>query len=86
MALAGFRPNPPSRELRVAFTLARSESTRLEILDVSGRRLLDRDLGVMGPGDHVVTLGSKPRLSPGVYMLRLSQGSQSVTARGVVSP
>ena len=85
MTLAGFRPNPSRAELCVEFSLARSEATRLEVLDVSGRRLLARDLGIMGAGHQLVSLGSDAKLAPGVYLLRLSQRSQTVTARGVVS-
>ncbi len=38
----------------------------------------------LGAGSHVVTLGEGRRRAPGVYLLRLSQGARSLTARGAI--
>jgi hypothetical protein len=82
LALA-FRSNP-TRDLGVAFSLPDDSPARLDLFDVGGRRIASRDVGTLGAGSHIVTLGDGRRFAPGVYLLRLSQGTRSLTARGVV--
>ena len=85
IALAGFVPNPvSSRGTRsIAFTLADRSPARLEVLDVTGRRVFRREVGSMGAGDHRIVVNTA--LSPGVYFLHLVRGSVAVTTRGVVA-
>jgi hypothetical protein len=79
LALAGFVPNPVVGAPRLAYTLATRERARIEVLDTAGRRVAARELEAT-PGEHVVSFeGAAP--GPGVYVLRLTQGSRSVTAR-----
>jgi hypothetical protein len=82
LAIAGFRPNPSSRDASVAFTLVGREHATLEIVDVSGRRVLSREVGVFGPGTHALAVQSP--LAPGIYWLRLTQAGARVSTRGVV--
>jgi hypothetical protein len=70
--------------LSAAFSLPDAASARLELSDLAGRRILARDVGTLGPGEHVVDLAEGRRLPPGVYMLRLTRGGESLTARAVV--
>jgi hypothetical protein len=81
LRLRGFTPNPASGPLRVSFTLATRDAARLEILDVAGRVILSRDLTSLDPGDHQLQVDHP--ISPGVYFLRLHQGTQQVTMRSV---
>ena len=81
LSLGGARPNPVRGEIQVSLTLSNQEPAMLELLDVTGRRVLRRDVGSMGPGPHVVTLGASPRLKSGLYFLRLSQNDRSLNAR-----
>jgi len=82
-ALDGFRPNPAVGLPIVSLTLVKSEPARLEVFDLRGRLVLRRDLSGLGAGRHTVSLDGV-RLSPGVYVLRLTQGDQVVRVRGVV--
>jgi len=83
--LEGARPNPSKgSDFTVSFTLATTEPARLEIVDTAGRRMLERDLGSMGPGRHTVELGRELSLRPGIYLLRLTQGRSSRIARAAV--
>jgi hypothetical protein len=82
--LEGARPNPAVGPLTVAFTLPRSEPATLELLDVSGRRILSREVGGNGPGRHVMRLGECGCTPPGIYWLRLTQTGQSLVKRAVV--
>jgi hypothetical protein len=84
LALTGLRPNPATREATVCFTLPRPGPATLEVLDVSGRRTLVRDVGGFGPGNHTVPLEQGRRLPAGLYFLRLTQGGRTVTTRGVI--
>ena len=80
-ALRGARPNPAHGRFGVAFSLAEAGSVRLDVLDVAGRRVWHRAEAGLGPGQHVFQVG---RVKPGLYFLRLRQGSREATARVVV--
>jgi len=83
--LEGLRPNPSRGELlRVAFVLPSSAAARLELLDVSGRRVLEREVGALGAGRHVVDLAAGQRLAQGLYLVRLTQGTNTRTSRVAV--
>ncbi len=84
LALAGYRSNPARENRDVAFTLVDASPARLELFDVIGRRIASREVGTLGAGSHVVTLGEGQTLRPGVYLVRLSQGAKSVMARAIV--
>jgi hypothetical protein len=83
-ALAGLRPNPAVRNLSVAFSLPDASPARLEVLDIAGRMLLERQVGTLGAGSHVVELSQARALPAGIYLVRLTQGGRSLTTRGVV--
>jgi hypothetical protein len=84
VALEGFRPNPASGAPTVAFTLASASPAAIEVFDLAGRRVLRRDVGGLGAGPHVITLGTGAVLTPGMYLVRLHQVGRTVSARGVV--
>ena len=80
--LEGLRPNPSRGELlRVAFALPSSAAARLELLDVSGRRVVEREVGALGAGRHVLDLAAGRRLAQGLYLVRLTQGANVRVAR-----
>lgn len=84
VALAGFRPNPASASPTVAFALVDASPATLELLDVSGRRLLAREVGGLGAGVHTLRL-EDPAIRPGVYWVRLTQaGTVRRSTRGLV--
>jgi hypothetical protein len=85
LVLAGVWPNPtPGGHLNVQFELPAAAAARLELFDVGGRRLVLRDVGVLGPGRHAVDLAEGTRIPAGRYLLRLSQGGLVRTASAVV--
>jgi hypothetical protein len=74
-ALSGVQPNPTLGErLSVAFALPDGASAKLELLDVSGRRVMEREVGSLGAGRHVVDLAEGRHVAPGLYLLRLVRG------------
>jgi hypothetical protein len=83
-ALHGVSPQPARGPLRVEFTLADPDPATLELLDVTGRRVLTRAVGARGAGRHAIEL--RDRLPAGVYLVRLSQGGRTRGAKAVVIP
>jgi Galactose oxidase, central domain len=84
-ALEPVRPNPLVDRFRVSFTLPDAGSARIDVLDVSGRRVASRDVGSLGAGPHEVDLGGARELSPGMYFVRLSRAGRTLTTRAVVT-
>jgi hypothetical protein len=84
-ALEGVRPNPASGNgLHVAFALPSGAAARLELLDVSGRRVLVREVGPLGVGRHTVNLAEGRSVASGLYWVRLTQGANRRTTRVAV--
>ena len=83
-ALEGLRPNPAVGALNVSFSLPKEGPATVELLDLAGRRVLDREVGQLGRGRHVFRLDSGVHMAPGVYWLRLRQGAQQALTRAVV--
>jgi len=83
-SLRGLRPNPSGAQGSVDFSLPDDRPARLELFDVGGRRVMERQVGFLGPGIHALPLGTGARLPAGVYLLRLTHGNRALTARGVI--
>jgi hypothetical protein len=81
LSLEGARPNPAIGALSVAFTLPSKEAATLELIDIAGRRLARKDVGLLGPGSHLVALSPSPTPRAGLYFLRLTQGGRVLHAR-----
>jgi hypothetical protein len=84
-ALEPMHPNPLRGILpTVRFTIRNGASSQLEVLDVSGRRVVSLDVSSLGAGQHAVELGERGRLAPGLYWVRLRQGTNVRMRRVVV--
>ena len=84
LALEGLRPNPAVGELVASFTLPSGAPARLQLLDVTGRVWLAREVGGLGAGSHLVRLTDAARVPAGMYWLRLTQTGRSLLARAAV--
>jgi len=84
LSLSGFVPNPVRGEASIEFVLASREPATLEVFDLQGRRLVSREVGSLGPGRAVVSLGDAGALRSGVYMIMLRQGGASVNRKAVI--
>ena len=82
LALSAPQPNPARSRIGVRCTLADDRPASLALYDVLGR--LRRDVTLTGAGEHAAALDGLDALAPGVYLLRLSQGSEQRTARVAV--
>ena len=80
--LSTFLPNPAGSSRSVWFTLRSSATATFEVFDLAGRSVFRRDVGSLGPGSHVIPL--QHSLRPGVYLMRLEQGGEKATSKGVI--
>ena len=85
IALRGVWPNPARDAARVWFTLASDAPARLELLDLSGRRVRALEVGPLGAGLHSADLDRTSSLPPGLYFVRLAQAGRAATAKLVLT-
>jgi hypothetical protein len=79
--LAPPRPNPTTGPFTIGFALPRGGSARIELLDVTGRRVFERSLEALGAGRHMIQLAPERRLPSGIYLVRVTQGDRSAARR-----
>ena len=84
LALEGLRPNPCTGPAWISFSLPTAAPAALDVLDLHGRRIAHREVGLLGAGGHTVVFEEAEGLAPGVYLLRLVQGDRMKTTRAVL--
>jgi len=84
LPLGRIAPNPSRGRFTVSLSLAASAPATLEVVDVSGRRVLAREVGSLGPGAHEIDLGRDRALETGVYWVRLTQAGRTFSRKAVV--
>ncbi len=86
LALFGPYPQPARGSPMIALSIPTTvPAPRLEVYDLAGRRVANRDLSALGTGRHLVSIGTGSSLASGVYLIQLVQGEQERTARAVVT-
>ncbi|MEO5616737.1 MAG: hypothetical protein ABIS67_03120 [Candidatus Eisenbacteria bacterium] len=84
LRLEGFRPNPAVGSPIVSFTLPRVAPGRIELFDLAGRRVAERDLAAQPAGRHVLRIAEEAALPPAAYVIRLTHAGRTISSRGVV--
>ncbi|HET9325750.1 MAG TPA: M14 family zinc carboxypeptidase [Candidatus Eisenbacteria bacterium] len=88
LELAAPSPNPARQAARLAFTLPVAGDVRLEVLDLQGRRVRSLADGRYSAARYELGWdlldASGRRTPPGLYLLRLTTGTASVTRRLMV--
>jgi len=79
--LRGFLSNPIGNRAAIELRLPDSAPATLDVFDVSGRRLVHRDVGALGAGLHRVALPELTAARAGLLFARLARGSEVCTAR-----
>ncbi len=76
-------PNPTHGSARVSFVLTAPTPAQLEVIDVSGRRVIERRLGTYPAGEHSLVLeaGTLDALPFGLYFVRVHAGSGVIGGR-----
>jgi len=81
LALAGARPNPSLGDVIAEFTLPSRATARLALVDLAGRVVVSRDVGMLGPGIHRVDLVRGRSLPVGMYFIRLDSDGRSLRSK-----
>jgi hypothetical protein len=83
LVLGPARPNParPQDEIYVSVELASDAPATLRLYDLTGREVLKVEDLISTPGPQTVTLRRHFWPKPGIYFLRLQQGSKEATRR-----
>ncbi len=85
LALQYAGPNPSSAGATgIWLSLPRAGSATFDLIDLSGRTVLTRDVGSLGTGRHHIALDSQTR-APGIYFARLRFEGETRTLRLVVA-
>lgn len=71
-------------QMRLAIVLPTTEAASLELVDVTGRRVAERELRAQSPGEQEVSFETGS-LKPGVYWARVSQAGKLAAAKVVYS-
>lgn len=76
-------PNPTRGSVRVSFVLTAPTPAQLEVIDVSGRRVIERRLGTYAAGEHSLVLeaGALDVLPFGLYFVRVHAGNAVIGGR-----
>jgi hypothetical protein len=75
---------PAQRELSVVFTLPDDRAANLEVFDLRGRRVVRREVGSMGAGEHRLIVADARELPAGIYLVRLSRDGRALTTKACV--
>ena len=84
LSLDGLRPNPASGDLIVSFSLSSTEPATIELLDLAGRLVFSRPILDPHPGVRVLNLRENLAVPPGLYLVRLIQGGESISSKACV--
>jgi hypothetical protein len=76
-------PNPIHEVATLSVRLVSAMGARLEVLDITGRRVWERPLDALGPGAYEVRW-TRGAVAPGIYLVRLIQRDASVARRVAV--
>jgi hypothetical protein len=87
LELRAVAPNPmrAGSFLNVAFSAHGGVPTRLEVIDLSGRRVAEAELGAGSGGFRNARVALQRSLPPGLYLVRLTQRSEVATAKFAVT-
>ena len=84
LAIERVAPNPSDGAFRIQFRRPNLSPARMDVLDVSGRRVLGVNLSEEYGTRGVLDFGSQTRLDAGLYLVRLVQAGSSVSVKAVV--
>ena len=81
-AVSGLRllPNPAQSETRIVAFLSAPGKARIDLLDATGRIVMNRDLGTLPAGDVLLPIALN-HLERGAYLVRFHHNASSTTAR-----
>ena len=85
LSIRGLMPNPTrGASVSVSLSLPRAGTANVELIDVTGR-VVSRGSWNLGAGPGMVRLPGSESLTPGVYLVRLSQDGQRAESRVAIT-
>lgn len=81
LGLGPIAPNPATLDATIVFVLPTDAQAVLEVVDLAGRMVTRHEVGSRGAGMHTFRLAEIRNLRTGVYLIRLSQGRESLVKR-----
>ena len=69
-------PNPVQSQATLSFDVTTNDNVSYQVFDMSGRMVMNQNLGRMAEGSHQVTVNAE-NLSTGAYILRLNKGAKT---------
>lgn len=76
-------PNPVRDEATISFELENSTNVSYQVYDITGRMVMNQNLGRLTEGSHQVNINTE-NLSTGSYILRLNQGAANAAVKFMV--
>lgn len=76
-------PNPTNSSSTIAFNLDKAQNVNIEMFNLLGEKVYGQNEGVMGTGNHYVTI-DKGSLKSGIYFVRFSTDNGTVTKKLVI--
>lgn len=76
------QPNPSSTNTTLNFGLKESAESYLEVVDITGKVLSRKNLGVLSNGNHSISL-ERDGLADGIYIVRLRSDASVSVVRAV---
>ena len=76
-------PNPVQSQATLSFDVTNNGNVSYQVFDMSGRMVMNQNLGRMAEGSHQVSVNAES-LSTGAYILRLSQGANTSCVKFLV--
>jgi len=73
-------PNPASNYLRIAYEMEQFGEVTVEIINITGQKMMQSELGQRNSGTHVETI-SLDGMENGVYMIRMTAGDSMYTSK-----
>lgn len=77
-------PNPASNIATASFYLVIPDLVSLNLYNAFGQKVWNHEPGYLGTGEHQIEMDAE-RLAPGVYILKLTTGSQVYTRKITIS-
>jgi hypothetical protein len=73
-------PNPASNYLSISYEMEQSGEVTVEIINITGQKMMQSELGQRTSGTHVETI-SLDGMENGVYMIRMTTGDSMYTSK-----
>ncbi len=73
-------PNPANDKFSVALDMAQSENVSMDVLDITGKVILSKDLGTLGIGQNLQMLDVSG-LEAGIYLVNITVGTNQATTK-----